>query len=319
MSSLQEAKDVITRIRRKWGVDDVETNALIERCLEMYLLFLTPNLFAFANTFFSFTEELYSKPTHFLCELIQNAEDNNFECNVPELNFNYTPGGLRVDCNETGFTEANVIALCHIGGSTKSGSNKSTGYIGEKGIGFKSVFRVASIVYVSSCNFSFRFDSSRRLGIIAPQWATFPQPTRPGYTSFYLQLSRGFEEQILINELLSLEPTVLAFLRKLRQINISITLPNATNITRKLEIHTEEVNNGLQLQKMRVSFTESQYITKRHRFGGLPKEKKRPGYSSSEILLAFPFEESTKSTYEVYAFLPIRNYGFPVSSFLSER
>lgn len=41
--------------------------------------------------------------------------------------------------NECGFSEKNVLALCNIGGSTKQ---KHQGYIGNKGIGFKSVFKV---------------------------------------------------------------------------------------------------------------------------------------------------------------------------------
>lgn len=43
--------------------------------------------------------------------------------------------------NEAGFTTANIRALCDVGNSTKAGIN--TGYIGHKGIGFKSVFRVS--------------------------------------------------------------------------------------------------------------------------------------------------------------------------------
>lgn len=42
--------------------------------------------------------------------------------------------------NEEGFSAKNIRALCDVGNSTKKGSN--AGYIGKKGIGFKSVFRV---------------------------------------------------------------------------------------------------------------------------------------------------------------------------------
>ena len=45
--------------------------------------------------------------------------------------------------NEVGFTPANMKALCDVGNSTKSGSG--AGYIGHKGIGFKSVFRVSFV------------------------------------------------------------------------------------------------------------------------------------------------------------------------------
>jgi hypothetical protein len=39
---------------------------------------------------------------------------------------------------QVGFSEANLRALCDVGNSTKAAT---TGYIGQKGIGFKSVFR----------------------------------------------------------------------------------------------------------------------------------------------------------------------------------
>ena len=48
-------------------------------------------------------------------------------------------GGIIVLNNEQGFSAENIRALCDVGNSTKKGS---AGYIGKKGIGFKSVFRV---------------------------------------------------------------------------------------------------------------------------------------------------------------------------------
>lgn len=49
--------------------------------------------------------------------------------------------GIVVLNNEQGFSVENIKALCDIGNSTKKRSG--AGYIGHKGIGFKSVFRVA--------------------------------------------------------------------------------------------------------------------------------------------------------------------------------
>ena len=42
-------------------------------------------------------------------------------------------GGLSFHCNEVGFSETNVLALCSMGESTKSAAD--SGYIGNKGIG----------------------------------------------------------------------------------------------------------------------------------------------------------------------------------------
>jgi hypothetical protein len=72
---------------------------------------------------------------------VQNADDNNYPDNVePTLAFILQDSGIAILNNERGFSAKNMRALCDIGNSTKKGS--SAGYIGKKGIGFKSVFRV---------------------------------------------------------------------------------------------------------------------------------------------------------------------------------
>ena len=72
---------------------------------------------------------------------VQNADDNIYLENVePTLTFILQDSGIIVLNNEQGFSAQNIRALCDVGNSTKKGSN--AGYIGKKGIGFKSVFRV---------------------------------------------------------------------------------------------------------------------------------------------------------------------------------
>lgn len=72
---------------------------------------------------------------------VQNADDNTYVEDVePTLAFILQDNGIVVLNNESGFSAENIRALCDIGSSTKKGSNQ--GYIGNKGIGFKSVFRV---------------------------------------------------------------------------------------------------------------------------------------------------------------------------------
>jgi hypothetical protein len=57
------------------------------------------------------------------------------------------------------------------------------------------------------------------------------------------------------------------------------------------------------------------YIVMRHRARNLPSEQKREGVSESELLLAFPVDENNEpklDPQQVFAFLPIRDYGFKV-------
>ena len=104
------------------------------------------------NSIQALARDLYSKDTHFIFELIQNAEDNTYQAVEPSLSFRLvkvdptaathgTYGALIIQNNEIGFSSENVDAICAVGKTTKI---KIQGYIGEKGIGFKSVFRVTS-------------------------------------------------------------------------------------------------------------------------------------------------------------------------------
>ena len=117
--------------------------------------------------------ELYSKDTHFVLELIQNADDNDYSSlnlvEVPFLKFIITSACITVLNNESGFYEKNIRAICDVGKSTK-GAHLS-GYIGQKGIGFKSVFRITDTPEIHSNGFYIRFDaSSDPIGYILPHW-----------------------------------------------------------------------------------------------------------------------------------------------------
>ena len=80
-------------------------------------------------TVISLSEDLYSKKTHFVLELIQNADDNSYPAgSTPTLLMSSQGRRMFVHCNEVGFDASNVRAICSIGKSTK---NTSSGYIGE--------------------------------------------------------------------------------------------------------------------------------------------------------------------------------------------
>ncbi len=77
--------------------------------------------------------QLYSDRTHFIFELIQNAED----AGAKELAFELFDDRLEVRHNGRPFTEADVRGICGVGNSAKSGDLTA---IGTFGIGFKSVY-----------------------------------------------------------------------------------------------------------------------------------------------------------------------------------
>ena len=82
------------------------------------------------------SNELYSKDSHFVLELIQNADDNDYPERYMESNAVEKPTAafivehdkITILNNEKGFSERDIRALCDVGKSTKGIHRK--GYIG---------------------------------------------------------------------------------------------------------------------------------------------------------------------------------------------
>lgn len=266
------------------------------------------------------SEDLYEKPTHFLQELIQNADDNEYNAEAtPTMLVNYTNRVLQVSCNERGFSKSNVEALCKIGQSTKSGSAKNLGYTGEKGLGFKSIFKVSNVVWIRSGQYSFKFDKNCTLGMLAPAWAEFPGQHIPGFTSIRIQILPEISDDPLLGELQSLDPRLLVFLRRLQKIVVTIDTPLVqwSTTIRKDVVSSED--GEVDQVTLRSDSEEQQYAVLRHTVENLPFEHRRQGTFRSVVTLGFPVIDGTcveLPSQHVYAFLPIRDFGFKVRSTL---
>lgn len=143
---LEIAMDLIKAIRREYGLDIKihDEQALLavknltqnlENACRRYVAakpFIRNNL-----TMSSLSEELYSRASHFALELIQNADDDEYAVGErPTLHVELKGSEMIVQCNEKGFTEKNVRAICSIGKSTKK---DNSGYIGQ----FDEIFTLA--------------------------------------------------------------------------------------------------------------------------------------------------------------------------------
>lgn len=112
--------------------------------------------------------EQYTQIDHFLLELLQNADDNTFrERAVPELKIILTDESCTFECNEQGFTPENVFSISYAAASTKHRERNARTFIGEKGIGFKSIFGVATAVDIHSGDFHFQLRDNE---FIIPHW-----------------------------------------------------------------------------------------------------------------------------------------------------
>ncbi|KAH0635064.1 hypothetical protein KY289_038096 [Solanum tuberosum] len=268
------------------------------------------------------SQELYSQDSHFILELVQNADDNIYPEDIePTLTFILQDKGIIVLNNERGFSADNIRALCDVGNSTKKGHN--TGYIGKKGIGFKSVFRVTDAPEIHSNGFHIKFDiTNGQIGFVLPTIVP------PCDIDFYTRLAssgsdcnywntcivlpfrsnlleRSGEENIM-SMFADLHPSLLLFLHRLHCIKFRNMVSDSIVVMRK-----EVVGNGI----IKISCGEEKLtclvVSQKVQPGTI-----RPDTPTTEISIAFTLQETLDGSYNphldqqpVFAFLPLRKYG----------
>ncbi|TKS90196.1 hypothetical protein D9C73_024327 [Collichthys lucidus] len=261
--------------------------------------------------------ELYSKDTHFVLELIQNADDNSYPSEggvIPALAFVVERDCITVLNNETGFQEKNIRAICDVGRSTK-GKHKY-GYIGQKGIGFKSVFKVTDCPEIHSNGFHLRFDKTcGPMGYILPHWAEDERHLDSQLTDVNLHswttkicLPLRAESHQTRNLFHDVHPSLLLFLHRLRSITIyNQSEKRLVTMTRKdLSHNMLEVEHTEGIERWLVVKTTVQ-----------PKKIKED-VESTELALAFQLDGNITESdtvfqpqkQSVFAYLPLRSFGF---------
>ncbi|XP_050152422.1 uncharacterized protein LOC126627045 [Malus sylvestris] len=293
--------------------------------------------------------ELYTKSVHFVMELIQNAEDNEYADGVdPSLEFVITsrditgtgaPATLLVFNNEKGFSRKNIESICSIGRSTKKG-NRKRGYIGEKGIGFKSVFLITDRPYIFSNGYQIRFNKEPclhcNLGYIVPEWVE-ENPTLSDIQQIYSSGSALPTTTLILplkpdkvhpvkQQLSSMHPEVLLFLSKIKRLSVRednkdprLNTVSAISISSEIDLVARK-NIDAQSYTLHLSAEEngdgnkncSYYMWKqkfpvRQEF----REERRMEVDEWVITLAFPYGERLHrgtSSPGVYAFLPTQMF-----------
>lgn len=273
----------------------------------------------------SLSDQLYTTPTHFLLELIQNADDNTFALGtLPKIHLSlYTKAGkgvFRCDCNEIGFTSRHLDALTRVGKSTKKAAGGRKGYIGEKGIGFKSVFKVADVVHVASGCYEFKFDRRETIGMMLPILSDFPPNDRvSGHTQFLLEIKRNEDYGQIRDDLRSLKSETLLFLRKLKQVGVTINGQRRSYTLLPNEFDSNfggETATVFGVSKQPDWTKTTTYVIERQTVENLPPDPRREGVTTSEVMVAFTVKDRITPIIEaqqVFAFLPIQEFGFKVS------
>jgi hypothetical protein len=122
---------------------------------------------------------LYSDSTHFLYELLQNAQD----AEATSVSFELHHDRLETSHNGRAFSSSDVESITTIGSSTKSNeSNK----IGKFGAGFKSVFSITDTPHIYSGTYNFKISD-----YIIPETIDPLENQSNEYTSVVLPFDRA--------------------------------------------------------------------------------------------------------------------------------
>ncbi|KAK6354592.1 hypothetical protein TWF696_003734 [Orbilia brochopaga] len=271
-------------------------------------------------------EGQYSNSSHVFFELIQNAEDNSYGRRTPEIKIHHENGYVLFESNEIGFSKANVDSICTACKSSKVLSDiKQDDLIGEKGIGFKSVFRIASRVWISSGYYSFRFDKDEPLGRVYPIWDSLPShiERKKGYTAILMKVLDNIQPSEIAGSLQAIDPTILLFLNKIKKLELNSITNEPTPVTFWTSNRREEGGRWKDLLMADMipsephvlssiltrNETESiAYYAFRYPVSGLPDHSLRP--KSADIILLFPRSIESIQFATAYSYLPIREYGF---------
>jgi hypothetical protein len=159
----------------------------------------------------------YHDRTHFIFELLQNAEDalarRGTWAGPRAVNFVLSKSALAVSHYGIPFSEPNVRGICGIGESTKDLTS-----IGHFGIGFKSVYAFTDRPEMHSGDEHFAVDSFVWPEAVdpidlRPDETRFILPLRPGDSSAQDEIAKGFQH---------LGPRTLLFLREIEEIEWSV-------------------------------------------------------------------------------------------------
>lgn len=237
--------------------------------------------------------------------------------------------------NERGLRAQDVLAICSLAVSTKTGQQDQ---LGEKGVGFKSVFAASNQPTLMShaWRFSFRVPGTDAMSYITPLWVkddeipdciTQQISVHPQDTYLYLPLkihSHTPQADAFLNEVITAaDPCVLLNMRHLEKLELFDKRENKlTSIEKHLAGPTKLVDQsnvsfeGFSftdltgcLIKLCVSSKEDMFRVYTC-FINVPNSIEQRRSPTTRLILAFPSANDYRLTSTVYTGLPVCDLGF---------
>lgn len=268
--------------------------------------------------------QLYTDKSHFVYELLQNAED----AEAKSIRFIQYRDRLEVMHDGKPFTSANLQGLCDVGKSDKA---DNLNQIGEFGVGFKSVFGICETVRLYSNPERFR---SKEIGDAVPFAVeitnfTHPEDISPeeipeSFTTRFVfpyavgKTFSGFDSVDKLNDTLS---------RKLQNLGVTTLLfmRNLELIEYRIETGKEPIKGEYLLDKqlindhcMLVSALGSAQKSKREKddelISYLMFSRRLSKYAQRTVDIAFPVKEENGSYQCIKAPSPYVSVYFPTET-----
>jgi len=224
--------------------------------------------------------QLYSERTHFIYELLQNAED----AEATKVRFKLSKDCFEVYHNGRVFNEADIKGICSIVSSTKV--NDST-KIGKFGIGFKSVYAYTSSPEIHSGDEHFVIEK-----FVRPKAVPIQEILHHEYTTYFIikfnldNLPKENAFQEIKTHLKQFNPHNLIFLNNIEE--ISWYLENERQEVFKREL----VENNNDYKKVVINVNS---LSENRQDYWLIFGKSIPNYSPRKVEVAFSLIEDKKT------------------------
>ncbi|MFY1632341.1 sacsin N-terminal ATP-binding-like domain-containing protein [Solwaraspora sp. WMMB335] len=218
-----------------------------------------------------FLQRLYADRTHFILELLQNAED----AHASQLTFVLYPDRLLVEHDGRPFNEQDVRGICGVDASTKTGELTS---IGKFGIGFKSVYAYTLAPAVHSGCEHFRIRH-----YVRPESVDAPMDLPDDRTRFEFPFDREDvpserAHSEIDRGLTKFDPVALLFLRDVRQVIVEKGSGSVT-FTR--------LERGEESQDVELLVRQDRRVTNHQHWEVFRRTLDHIGYADQRVEIAF--------------------------------
>jgi hypothetical protein len=236
--------------------------------------------------------------------------------------------------NEYGLRVRDVLALCSLAVSTKTSEEE---HIGEKGVGFKSVFAASNqpMLISHAWKFCFQIPGSDGMSYITPIWIeekdipsciSQRMLTHPDDTYLYLPLklpAHSSEAELFLTQVTTtVDPCILLNMRRLKKLQIIDQREGTTATIEKQLIGQTKLKEQSNVIFEDFSFvhltgsiiklcTSSNYNAFRVYtcYINIPNSIEQRRSSKTRLILAFPCEKAYSLTSTVYTGLPVCDLG----------